>query len=185
MHVLSDFIIPIEKTYVGLQRHLITPEEQENRIKGLLKELKSLLNKDENSLLDLVSGNGTEAEHRDYIIRTKLKLKTTSLVNIINEQSIFCGSQYMELEYFDKFEILKELGNFILRIIEDIDAIYLERDDMNKDGEKIPPMTPLSVMKIPFSVIKYYLQRQEERLKFTFGENIIEELHQQFKDLRI
>jgi hypothetical protein len=81
--------------------------------------------------------------------------------------------------------IISTVATFSLQLITGIDAVVVAQENRIADSNEVPPVLPLDLCMMNARVFTAALQHQDRRLKFTFSEQDVIDIDQQFRDLRI
>mgnify|MGYP003321281629 CR=1 FL=1 len=192
--IIQPLVKRIEKTFISLQGLNTLVCEQRKQLSQLGTDIMSRCN---------IKGPISVEEELEFKAQLQQKplhgfilgrycVSQKEIVDAINEvggfvqlsMDQFCDSDD-NADRAKHQEIVSSFANFGLQIVTGVMKIVVERDARNSGTEEIPPVLPLDLFNVNSRLFTASLQQQRIRLRQKLSDEAIEQIDEQFRQLRI
>lgn len=120
-----------------------------------------------------------------WFIDGRWAVKVETLFEFLYDQGSFVQESLDKLDLKDQYAIVKSVGLFALRIINDILAIQAERTSENLPADDLPPVLPHKLVRLKGREFNDIVVHHKSRLSSFWNDITIDIIEQQFKKLRL
>lgn len=192
--IIQPLVERIEKTFLSIQGLNALVQEQRQELDCLINDISSRCN---------LKGPLTAAEKLEFVkvleddpshgwVLQDYCVERKQILQCIDEVGGFVESEMDELKnstddnaMCEVDQIVSTVANFSLEIMVGVSKIVAERNSVNKASDQLPPVRPLDLCSMDTRLFTASLQHQRRRLRQCFNDEEIEQIDQQFRNLRI
>lgn len=192
--IIQPLVELIEKTFLSIQGFNALVQEQRQELHCLINDISSRCN---------LKGPLTAAEKLEFVkaleddpfhgwILQDYCVERKEIFQCIDEVGAFVESEMDELKNSTDANAMSEVdqiastvANFSLEFVVGVSKIVAERNSVNKASDQLPPICPLDLCSMDTRLFTASLKHQRRRLRQCFNDEGIEQIDQQFRNLRI
>ncbi|KAE8896928.1 hypothetical protein PF003_g18960 [Phytophthora fragariae] len=176
--VVCGITVVVNVTFVKIQGKDVLLSQQMAEIELLVDSLRKLLQ------VQPVPSSEFESSAIDTI-STKYWLQEQHLLEFIHYQGTFIKHNMNSLGDADKSSVLRQLGKFVLHIIEGMELVQAERDSNNEAAASpAPPVLPTELVTVPpRQFAEDILNPRRDQLALFWNEAQIEAVEREHREL--
>ena len=176
LHILKEFLDPVELAFTKLQGRTTTLADQETEFKQLQDELADSILAIKMNFNTQTQGNEDDVQAGDW------EVTRPNAVDLICNLNLWVRQAFETLNDYEADAVLTDVLELYIGCLKGIDEIFVQRNSNNKAAEEsIPPFMPKELLALSPKDFNDIVHSQSERLRHFMTDQDIDKVQSDFR----